>query len=137
MLRSRAYDWWHPECSDLSAEPMRLEWLTLPMGSYARTDARFALRIDRAAARGRWPTAGVRSAVVSASAHKAEELASQLVPLWPLAIGTTRLQWFVLNPLEELRMTQRARLVLDEGDRREREAERARSQGLVERVARV
>ena len=34
-------------------------------------------------------------------------------------------------------MSQRARLVLDEGDRVKREAEGPRSQGLVERVARV
>ena len=33
-----------------------------------------------------------------------------------IAARTTKLQWFVLNPLEELLMSQRARLVLDEGD---------------------
>ena len=72
------------------------------------------------------------------SALTDEQLQSQsgflLVPYRPLA---TRLQWLVLNPLEELGVRQRARLVLHKRHRREREAERARSQGLVERVARV
>ena len=48
-----------------------------------------------------------------------------------------RLVWFVLNPLEELLMSQRARLVLHKRHGRKREAERARREGLLERIARV
>ena len=42
----------------------------------------------------------------------------ELLAKSPHAVAATRreLQWFVLNPLEELLMSQRARLVLDEGD---------------------
>ena len=83
----------------------------------------------------------VHSAVVPAAAIRLREPwrpgLARVLQAANDAIETTKLQWFVLNPLEELLMSQRARLVLDEGDRAKREAERARREGLLERVARV
>ena len=116
------------------------EWLTLPMGSCALTDALLALRVDPAAARGRWATARdpqCRTSLRMPEAMAAGCFASASQAASETRTRTTKLQWFVLNPLEELLMSQRARLVLDEGDGVEREAERARGQGLVQRVARV
>ena len=54
----------------------------------------------------------------SACAAHQERAASEHVAraLQAASDDTTRLQWFVLNPLEELGVRQRARLVLDEGD---------------------
>ena len=126
---------------------MRLEWLTLPMGACALTDARFAVELMQSLRVVAGELAESRSAVPAQRPEPERQRSlCLLVPLRPLAkthandaidARTTRLQWFVLNPLEELHMGQRARLVLDERDRRKREAERARRERLLERVARV